>query len=297
MKLITEINVLRTHLTEITFEAAQAGKRLEVGFVPTMGYLHAGHASLLQQARKENDVVVLSIFVNPIQFGANEDLDKYPRDLEADIALAQQMGVDVVFMPTPEEMYPTPTKTYVKVSDLTELLCGASRPGHFDGVTTVVSKLLHIVSPKRAYFGQKDAQQLAVITQMVHDLNLDVTIIPCPIVREADGLALSSRNVYLSQAERQAALVLSRSLKWVEEVTSSASAFTVGQLREHVMAQINAERLATIDYVTFTFFPQLTSVPDDLKYDEIEGDMLLALAVKFGTTRLIDNVILTKKGL
>lgn len=297
MKLVKEINVLRSHLKEITFKAAQGGKQLQVGFVPTMGYLHAGHASLLRQARQENDIVVLSIFVNPIQFGANEDLDKYPRDFEADMTLAGQMGVDIVFMPTPEEMYPTPTKTHVKVSQLTDLLCGASRPGHFDGVTTVVSKLFHIVSPNVAYFGQKDAQQLAVITQMVRDLNLDVKIVPCPIVREQDGLALSSRNVYLSDDERQAALVLSQSLELAKSLTSSSNSVSIGQLRDSVTNHIKTEPLAKIDYVTLTSFPGLEELEDELKYSDIQGDILLALAVKFGNTRLIDNVILTKKGL
>ncbi|MGG0822862.1 pantoate--beta-alanine ligase [Paenibacillus turicensis] len=297
MKLVKEINVLRSHLKEITFKAAQGGKQLQVGFVPTMGYLHAGHASLLRQARQENDIVVLSIFVNPIQFGANEDLDKYPRDFEADMTLAGQMGVDIVFMPTPEEMYPTPTKTHVKVSQLTDLLCGASRPGHFDGVTTVVSKLFHIVSPNVAYFGQKDAQQLAVITQMVRDLNLDVKIVPCPIVREQDGLALSSRNVYLSDDERQAALVLSQSLELAKSLTSSSNSVSIGQLRDSVTNHIKTEPLAKIDYVTLTSFPELEELEDELKYSDIQGDILLALAVKFGNTRLIDNVILTKKGL
>lgn len=297
MKLFTEINALRSHLKEIRFKAAQAGKQLEVGFVPTMGYLHAGHASLLRQARQQNDIVVLSVFVNPIQFGPNEDLDKYPRDFEADMTLAGQMGVDLVFMPTPEEMYPTPTKTHVKVADITELLCGASRPGHFDGVTTVVSKLLHIVTPERAYFGQKDAQQLAVITQMVQDLNLDVELVPCPIVREQDGLALSSRNVYLSEHERQAALVLSRSLALAKKLTTTATNITVGELRDAVLSHIASEPLAKIDYVTLTSFPELNELEDQLIYSNIQGDILLALAVKFGNTRLIDNVILTKKGL
>lgn len=297
MNLFTEINALRSHLKEIRFKAAQNGKQLQVGFVPTMGFLHAGHASLLKQARQENDIVVLSVFVNPIQFGANEDLDKYPRDFEADMTLAGQMGVDFVFMPTPEEMYPTPTKTHVKVAELTDLLCGASRPGHFDGVTTVVSKLFHIVNPERAYFGQKDAQQLAVITQMVQDLNLDVSIVPCPIVREEDGLALSSRNVYLSEDERQAALVLSQSLELAKSLTATSSSASIGQLRDVVTSHIKSQPLAQIDYVTLTSFPELNELEDQLIYSNIQGDILLALAVKFGNTRLIDNVILTKKGL
>lgn len=297
MKLVTEINALRSHLKEIRFKAAQSGKQIEVGFVPTMGYLHAGHASLLRQARQDNDIVVLSVFVNPIQFGANEDLDKYPRDFEADMTLAGQMGVDVVFMPTPEEMYPTPTKTHVKVAQLTDFLCGASRPGHFDGVTTVVSKLFHIVLPDRAYFGQKDAQQLAVISQMVQDLNLDVAIVPCPIVREPDGLALSSRNVYLSDAQRQAALVLSQSLEHAKRLTFTSNLITMGELRESITSHIQSEPLAQIDYVTLTSFPELMELEDDLNYTDIQGDILIALAVKFGNTRLIDNVILTKKGL
>lgn len=297
MKLFTEIKPLRDHLKEIKFKAAQSSKQLEVGFVPTMGYLHAGHGSLLEQARKENDVVVLSIFVNPIQFGANEDLDKYPRDFEADMTLAQEKGVDIVFMPTPEEMYPSPTKTFVKVNDLTENLCGASRPGHFDGVTTVVSKLLHIVTPQRAYFGQKDAQQLAVITQMVHDLNMDVEIIPCPIIREQDGLALSSRNVYLSAEQRQAALVLSQSLQLAKESISSSNVVSIGELRTQIISHIKSEQMSDIDYVSLTMFPQLVELSDNTKVVEIQDDILIALAVKFGSTRLIDNVILTKKGL
>ncbi|GJM73104.1 hypothetical protein HMSSN036_53200 [Paenibacillus macerans] len=167
------------------FAAAGKGEDLRVGLVPTMGYLHEGHASLLRKARGENDLVVLSVFVNPIQFGPNEDFERYPRDAEKDLALAEREGVDAVFMPSVEEMYPRPTRTKVKVAELTERLCGASRPGHFDGVTTVVSKLFHIVQPARAYFGQKDAQQVAVIAQMAEDLNFDVEIVPCPIVREA----------------------------------------------------------------------------------------------------------------
>lgn len=297
MKLVTEINALRSHLKEMRFKATQNGKQLEVGFVPTMGYLHAGHASLLRKARQDNDIVVLSVFVNPIQFGPNEDLEKYPRDFEADMTLAGQMGVDIVFMPTPEEMYPTPTKTHVKVSQITDLLCGASRPGHFDGVTTVVSKLFHIISPDVAYFGQKDAQQLAVITQMVQDLNLDVSIVSCPIVREQDGLALSSRNVYLSDDERQAALVLSQSLERAERITSTSGILTIGQLRDTILSHINSEPLAQIDYVSLTSFPELMELEDTLNYNDIQGDILIALAVKFGNTRLIDNVILTKKGL
>ncbi|RRJ66295.1 pantoate--beta-alanine ligase [Paenibacillus oralis] len=299
MKTFTEIRALREHLQAERLAAAGKGKNLRIALVPTMGYLHEGHASLLRKARGENDLVVLSVFVNPIQFGPNEDFERYPRDAEKDLALAEREGVDAVFMPSVEEMYPRPTRTQVKVAELTERLCGASRPGHFDGVTTVVSKLFHIVQPDRAYFGQKDAQQVAVIAQMTEDLNFDVEIVPCPIVREPDGLALSSRNVYLSPEERKAALVLSGSLLQAQEKARGEGPVTAGEIRADLIQAINAEPLADIDYVEITDFPGLSPLVDTKRLDEgsREAGVLIAVAVKFGTTRLIDNVILTKKGM
>lgn len=297
MKTLDKIVPLREQLKDARFTAAKEGKQIKVALVPTMGYLHEGHASLLRKARAENDLVVLSIFVNPIQFGPNEDFERYPRDPEKDLALAEREGVDFVFLPTVEEMYPEPTRTHIKVAGLTDVLCGASRPGHFDGVTTVVGKLFHIVQPDRAYFGQKDAQQVAVITRMVEDLNFDVEIIPCPIVRESDGLALSSRNVYLSAEERKAALVLSRSLERAKAKAEGQNPVTAGELRAEIRDSISAEPLANIDYVEVSDFPELSPLADDERVDAAgrHKGVLIAVAVKFGTTRLIDNVILTKK--
>jgi len=297
MKTFEKIVPLREQLKDARFTAAKEGKQIKVALVPTMGYLHEGHASLLRKARAENDLVVLSIFVNPIQFGPNEDFERYPRDPEKDLALAEREGVDFVFLPTVEEMYPEPTRTHIKVDGLTDVLCGASRPGHFDGVTTVVGKLFHIVQPDRAYFGQKDAQQVAVITRMVEDLNFDIEVIPCPIVREADGLALSSRNVYLSPEERQAALVLSRSLEDARAKAEGQTPVTAGELREEIREKISAEPLANIDYVEVSDFPELSPLAEDERVDAVgrQKGVLIAVAVKFGTTRLIDNVILTKR--
>lgn len=271
-------------------QATVGNKIATVGFVPTMGYLHEGHASLIRKAREECAVVVLSIFVNPIQFGPNEDFGRYPRDPDKDLALASANGADIVFMPEVEEMYPQPIKTKVSVSGgITDKLCGASRPGHFDGVATVVSKFFHIVEPDRAYFGMKDAQQVAVIEQMVRDLNFNVTIVRCPIVRESDGLALSSRNIYLSQDERKQALVLSQSLQkaeeWMQELGSDFTA-----LKKRVAAHIQTSPLADIDYVEIVTYPDMQRLDDTLvKTENGPVSVLIALAVKFGSTRLIDN--------
>ncbi|QAY66130.1 pantoate--beta-alanine ligase [Paenibacillus protaetiae] len=265
-----------------------------IGFVPTMGYLHEGHASLLRRSTKENRFTVLSIFVNPMQFGPNEDLDKYPRNEERDLALAEASGVHAVFLPSVEEMYPNRPLTKVTVSQVTERLCGASRPGHFDGVGLVVGKLFHLVQPDRSYFGMKDAQQVAVVQQMVDDLNFPVEIVPCPIVREPDGLALSSRNVYLSAEQRQQAVVLSQSLelakKWLDE-----GKLTPNELLQRVQNHITSVPQAEIDYVELLTYPRLEQVPAN---DPISGSspLILALAVKFGTTRLIDNTLLTFGG-
>lgn len=296
MNLFRNIQDLRQYLKQERLKAALEGKVLETGFVPTMGYLHEGHASLLREARRNNNLVVLSIFVNPIQFGPNEDFERYPRDEAKDLQLAEQEGVDAVFLPSVEEMYPAQTLTKITVSQqLTGGLCGASRPGHFDGVTTVVSKLFHIVEPERAYFGQKDAQQVAVITQMVKDLNMPVQIVPCPIRREEDGLALSSRNVYLAPAEREAALVLSRQLLHVQELINEGGTLTAGEAKEALLHAFTAEPLAEVDYVEVVRFPGLQPLGDSERIAQ-DGEVLVAVAVKFGSTRLIDNVILSKKG-
>ncbi len=254
-----------------------------IGFVPTMGYLHEGHLSLVRRAREENDKVVVSIFVNPTQFGPNEDYNRYPRDLDRDMKLLEPIGVDAVFYPSVEEMYPEGYKTYVEVVDITERLCGASRPGHFRGVTTVCTKLFNIVMPHRAYFGKKDFQQYVVIKNMVRDLNMDLEIVPMPIVREPDGLAMSSRNTYLNPEERKAATCLYRSLKRAVELFESGER-SARRIREEVVKVIEAEPLARIDYVEVvdpeTFRP----------VEQVEKGTLVALAVFVGPARLIDNV-------
>lgn len=247
-----------------------------------MGYLHQGHAALMTAARATCDLVVVSIFVNPTQFGPNEDLARYPRDLERDMAICREAGVDAIFHPSVAEMYPEQSVTWVDVDLLTNTLCGASRPGHFRGVATVVSKLFHIVQPHEAFFGQKDAQQVAVIQRMVRDLNMDVEIVPVETVREPDGLALSSRNVYLSETERAAALVLSRALRLAREL-AAAGERDAHLVREQMVNLINAEPLAQIDYVEVV--DQATLQP----LAELDRPALAALAVRIGSTRLIDN--------
>jgi pantoate--beta-alanine ligase len=282
------VNVFRTKAELKAFVAASRQAEQSIGFVPTMGYLHEGHASLLRQARAENDVAVLSIFVNPLQFGPNEDLDRYPRDEQRDMALARECGVDAVFMPSVAEMYPQKPLTTVIVNQITERLCGASRPGHFDGVGTVVSKLFHLVKPDRAYFGLKDAQQLAVIQQMVDDLNFEVEVVPCPIVREPDGLALSSRNVYLSAIQRQQAVVLSQTLEQAEGWLSQPG-MTVEQFLRQATDRIQTAGEAVIDYVELLRYPGLQPLDPQQHTAELGEKLILALAVKFGATRLIDN--------
>lgn len=251
-----------------------------VGLVPTMGYLHEGHASLIRRCREENDKVVVSVFVNPTQFGPNEDLEAYPRDFARDSALCESLGADLIFHPEPEEMYHSAC-AYVSIETLSETLCGKTRPIHFRGVCTVVSKLFNIVQPDTAYFGQKDAQQLAIIKKMVQDLNFDIRIVGCPIIREEDGLAKSSRNTYLNAAERQAALCLSRAVR------KGQSLIRTGCSSEEVLAPmravIEAEPLARIDYVSMV--DALTMQP----VDTVKTDVLVAMAVYIGKTRLIDN--------
>ncbi|MCI8634951.1 MAG: pantoate--beta-alanine ligase [Eubacterium sp.] len=257
---------------------------LSVGLVPTMGYLHEGHKSLIDRAAAENDRVVVSDFVNPIQFGVNEDLSTYPRDIEADKKLCQAAGADLIFHPKPEEMYAADFSTYVEMQKVSEGLCGKSRPTHFRGVCTVVCKLFHIVTPDRAYFGQKDAQQLAVIRRMVRDLDMDIQIVGCPIIREEDGLAKSSRNTYLSVEERKAALVLSQAVFHGEALMKQGERradIILGEMRE-ILA---AEPLARTDYA------EMVDADSIQPLDVAEGRVLVAIAVFIGTTRLIDNFI------
>ncbi|MCL0084115.1 pantoate--beta-alanine ligase [Dehalococcoidia bacterium] len=256
-----------------------------VGFVPTMGYLHEGHLSLVRRARGENRSVAVSIFVNPTQFGPQEDFESYPRDIERDLTLLRGEGTDVVFLPEAEEMYPADFNSWIVVEGMTEMLEGASRPGHFRGVATIVAKLLNIVEPNRAYFGQKDAQQALVIKKMVADLNMNPQIIVAPTVREPDGLAMSSRNIYLNPEERQAALVLWKSLSLAQQLRSGGEK-SADRIRRQMIALIEGEPGARIDYVSI-------ADPESLReLDEIDSPALVSLAVWIGKTRLIDNVIL-----
>lgn len=258
---------------------------LSIGYVPTMGYLHEGHRSLIEAARANNDKVVVSIFVNPMQFAPSEDLDSYPRDLEKDAKMCEDAGVDLIFHPEPSEMYNDGFCSYVDMNGLTTELCGKTRPTHFRGVQTVVLKFFNIIKPDRAYFGQKDAQQLAVIKRMVADLNVDVEIIGCPIIRESDGLAKSSRNTYLNPDERKAALILSRSLKLGRELIESGETDSKAVIKA-ISDNINTEPLAKIDYVNVVDFGTITPV------DKIGKSVLVAIAVYIGKTRLIDNFII-----
>ena len=259
---------------------------LSVGLVPTMGYLHEGHKSLIDRAVEQNDRVVVSVFVNPIQFGPNEDLATYPRDLERDAALCENAGADLIFHPQPGDMYFDDFCTYIDMDDLTKGLCGKTRPTHFRGVCTVVGKLFNIVQPDRAYFGQKDAQQLAIIRRMVRDLNFDLEIIGCPIIREEDGLAKSSRNTYLSPEERKAAVVLHKGLTKGEEMIRAGET-SAEKVKKTIRDIIEAEPLAKIDYVEIVDFDNIQ------EKDVLDGQILGAVAVYIGKTRLIDNFIIT----
>ncbi|MCX7739291.1 MAG: pantoate--beta-alanine ligase [Hydrogenothermaceae bacterium] len=255
-----------------------------IGFVPTMGYLHQGHISLIDRARKENDIVVVSIFVNPLQFGKNEDLDRYPRDFERDYSLCKDAKVDYIFYPSYSDMYPEDFNTYVEVKELSEILCGAFRPGHFRGVTTVVLKLFNIVSPDRAYFGKKDYQQLQIIKRMVKDLNIPVEIVACPTVREPDGLAMSSRNRYLSPEERLSATYISKALFKIKDAFDRGAS-EVWRLKEVGLDVLNkAPLIGEIQYLEVVH-------PENLKSREYaqKGDVV-AVAVFIGNTRLIDNI-------
>jgi len=279
MRVIRKVSHLKTYRNEFR------SLRLTIGFVPTMGYLHEGHLSLIREAKQQTDSAWVSIFVNPTQFSPNEDLEKYPRDEKMDLELCRKEGADVVFLPSANEMYPEGFNTYVEVKKLTETLCGASRPTHFRGVTTVVSKLFNIVQPDRAYFGQKDAQQALVLDRMTRDLNFPIGIVVCPIVREPDGLALSSRNVYLTAEQRQQALALSASLKKAEEMFDNGErdpARIIAEVKKVIQEQPDAK----IDYVS------VVRTTDLKEPEELVGGELLALAVFFGNTRLIDNTLL-----
>lgn len=257
---------------------------LTVGLVPTMGYLHEGHQSLIAKSVSQNDRTVVSVFVNPIQFGPNEDLEAYPRDMERDMAAVEAVGGDLIFNPEPSEMYPGHFTSFIDTTETTELLCGAVRPIHFRGVCTVVGKLFNIVAPDRAYFGQKDAQQLATIRRFARDLNFDLEIVACPIVREDDGLAKSSRNTYLSPEERQAALILSRSLALGKTAIENGER-DAKKVIDIVKNNLQTEPLARVDYVEVVDFQNIQRV------EQIEGETLVAIAVYIGKTRLIDNFI------
>lgn len=276
MKVIKKIDELQ----EILKNFKKEGK--SIGLVPTMGFLHKGHASLIKKAVSENDIVVVSDFVNPIQFGPNEDLEAYPRDIDADSKLCEDLGADFIFNPEPSEMYHD-KKAFVDIEGLSDNLCGARRAGHFRGVCTVCTKLFNIVGPNRAYFGQKDAQQLAIIKKLVFDLNIPVEIIPCPIVREDDGLAMSSRNTYLSTEERKAALCLSKSIFEGEKMAKEGS--SVKEVLGKMQEIISAEKLAKIDYISAVDLETIEDV------DNFNKDTLVAIAVFIGKTRLIDNFI------
>ena len=257
----------------------------KVGLVPTMGFLHEGHLSLIRRAREECDHVIVSIFVNPTQFGPKEDLSKYPRDIERDLKLIEPLGTDLVWMPTPEVMYPQGYQTWVEVEAITRPLEGAMRPGHFKGVTTIVAKLFNGVQPHKAYFGQKDAQQAAVIRQMVRDLNFPIEIVVCPIVREPDGLAMSSRNVYLDTEQHKAATVLFRSLSAAKELYESGER-DAEKVRGQMKEVLAGEPLADLQYVSCADYDTLEELT------EIKGKALLSMAVFVGKTRLIDNFVL-----
>lgn len=279
MQIISNIQQMQ----ELTSSFKREGKR--VAFVPTMGFMHEGHASLLREGRKNGDVLILSIFVNPIQFGANEDLDRYPRDMERDCRIAAECGVDIVFTPDAAGMYPPGFQTGVTVRDVSLPLCGASRPGHFDGVSTVVTKLFNIVQPDLALFGRKDYQQLAVIRRMVLDLSMPVEIVGMPIIREADGLAMSSRNAYLSQEQRQSALCLHRSIVAVRKMFAAGER-SADVLRKAVQEIIGQDPALFVEYIEFRDGSTLNEL------EIVDNSTLLALAVKTGQTRLIDNTVL-----
>lgn len=278
VKLITSTSEIQKYINDLRAQ----GK--SIGFVPTMGFLHEGHLSLMRRASADNDILIVSIFVNPTQFGPQEDYDAYPRDLTRDCKLAREVGADAVFVPSVSEMYPEGYNTFVEVEGpLTQKLCGASRPGHFRGVTTVVAKLFNIVKPHRAYFGQKDAQQLIVIQRMVDDLNFDIEIVPMPTIREHDGLAMSSRNRHLKKEERKSALALYKSLDIAVDLINAGER-DAAKIRADMQRLIEAEKNTKIDYISIVDVHTLEELT------KLKGEILIALAVFVGNTRLIDNV-------
>jgi pantoate--beta-alanine ligase len=279
MKIISTITEMQQQMQKLKSEGNS------IGYVPTMGFLHEGHMSLMKRARKENEVVVLSIFVNPLQFGPNEDLDAYPRDFERDHRIAESEGVDYIFYPSAEEMYPNNASVKVTVVDRTNVLCGKSRPGHFDGVATVLIKLFNIVQPTRAYFGLKDAQQVAVVEGLVQDFNFPIELIPVDTVREEDGLAKSSRNVYLNELEREQAPELNRSLLLAKAAVESGER-NPAKLSDMMKNHINENTTGIVDYIEIYSYPELQSLK------ELTGRIIIAMAVKFSKARLIDNIIL-----
>ncbi len=280
MKIVKTVDEVREYVK------AWRQEGLSVGLVPTMGYLHAGHQSLIAASVADNDRTVVSVFVNPMQFGPTEDLESYPRDINRDAELCESTGADLIFNPEPEEMYKDGFVSFVDMNGLTNHLCGLSRPVHFRGVCTVVNKLFNIVQPDRAYFGQKDAQQLAVIKRMVKDLNMNLEIVGCPIVREKDGLAMSSRNTYMNAEERQAALVLSRSIKLGKDMIASGER-DANVIRQAMREMIESEPMAEIDYVEIVDNNTMESI------DTVKGDILCAIAVKINNkVRLIDNFMI-----
>lgn len=279
MKFVTTITELKDILNRVKLE----GKT--IGFVPTMGFLHDGHRALMKKARKENDIVILSVFVNPLQFGPNEDFEQYPRDIEKDKQVAAEEEVDYLFHPSVAEMYPKSLSITMQVQKRTDVLCGSSRPGHFDGVVTILTKLFHLVQPDKAYFGQKDAQQVAVIDLLVNDFNFPLQIVPVETVREPDGLAKSSRNVYLTGKEREEAPVLYQGLQ-IGATLIKAGEENPEKVISCIIDKIQTETSGQVDYVSLLTYPELE------KMDRIKGDIIIALAVKFSKARLIDNIIL-----
>ena len=281
------MKIIRT-ITDIKEELGKV-KDKSVGFVPTMGYLHEGHLSIVKRAREENDFVVMSIFVNPLQFGPNEDFERYPRDENRDASLAEHHGVDLLFIPTVETMYPHKMGIEMKVIDGTNVLCGRSRPGHFDGVATVLTKLFHIVEPDRVYFGLKDAQQFAVVHTLISHFNFPIQLVGLPTVREEDGLAKSSRNVYLSDVERNEAKILYKSLKLGQQLVSEGVT-DVSEVVQRVKQYITDNMNARIDYVEMLSYPKLTEIKT------INEQVILAVAIYYKNARLIDNIILSPEG-
>jgi pantoate--beta-alanine ligase len=278
MRIVTTIDEMRKMVKDLK------SRGLTVGLVPTMGFFHKGHISLMQAAAEENDFVVVSLFVNPTQFGPQEDFEDYPRDLSRDTEMATEAGVDCIFHPRVEDIYPDPYMTYVEVEGITDTLCGGARPGHFRGVTTIVAKLFHIIPADRAYFGLKDAQQVAVIMRMVKDLDFDIDIVACHTVREDDGLAMSSRNIYLNLEERKAAAVLNRSLRAAENIVAEGERNPT-KILSGIRALIAVEPLVTTEYVEAVDWDLLQPV------SSMKGQVLIALAARVGRARLIDNVL------